>query len=88
MCSPVPIKIIGLLVAATLQENHRKCVGKKSNAYKLIKQWLLSMNDAQLRETGAASIHKELGKRVDVALNVYLTHVIFILMMIQWWWWW
>ena len=29
MCSPVPIKIIGLLVAATLQENHMKCVGKK-----------------------------------------------------------
>ena len=41
------------------------------------------MNDAQLRETGPASIHKELGKRVDVALNVYLTHVILILMMIQ-----
>ena len=39
------------------------------------------MNDAQLRETEAASIHKELGKRVDVALNVYLTHVILILMM-------
>ena len=42
------------------------------------------MNEAQLRETGAASIHKELGKTVDVALNVYLTtHVILILMMIQ-----
>ena len=39
------------------------------------------MNDAQLRETEAASIHKELGKRVDVALNVYLTHIILILMM-------
>lgn len=64
MCSPVPIKIIGLLVAATLQENHMKCVGKKkSNVYTLIKQWLLSMNDAQLRETEAANIHKELGKR-------------------------
>ena len=63
MCSPVPIKIIGLLVAATLQENNMKCVGKKkSNVYKLIiKQWLLSMNDAQLRETETASIHKELG---------------------------
>ena len=39
------------------------------------------MNDAQLRETEAANIHKELGKRADVALNVYLTHVILILMM-------
>ena len=41
------------------------------------------MNDAQLRETEAASIHKELGKRVDVAVNVYLTHVIFIMMMMM-----
>ena len=41
------------------------------------------MNDAQLRETEAASIHKELGKRADVALNVYLTHVILILMMMM-----
>ena len=39
------------------------------------------MNDAQLRETEAASIHKELGSRVDIALNVNLTHVILILMM-------
>ena len=41
------------------------------------------MNDAQLRETEAASIHKELGKRADVALNVYLTHIILILMMMM-----
>lgn len=41
------------------------------------------MNDAQLRETEAASIHKELGKRVDVAFNVYLTHVILILKMMM-----
>ena len=41
------------------------------------------MNDAQLRETEAASIHKELGKRVDVAFNIYLTHVILILKMMM-----